>query len=97
MTIRSHNPQVGHLSSELEWILRKFTTVTGNSTPINETVFAAKFARARLVDDLSRDELIVRPDQLVDDHVRNESPDEGVVVEKPVPGDESSTESSHSG
>lgn len=59
--------------------------------------FAALFVRAKCVDDLWQDKLVVLPEKAMEDHVEQELHSEGLDEEEPMTENESSNESVYSG
>lgn len=97
MTTRSLTSHVGDVGSDPARILRILKVATALCTPIHETDFATQFARAGCADDLQRDNFDVLPEQVVDDHVEVVLHNESVNEERPIPKNESCTQSGYSG
>lgn len=70
----------------------KARAATTDSTPFNETEFAAHFTRSRRVDDLWRDSLDVQPGQSVDDHIGDEPHNDGIKEKETITENESCNE-----
>lgn len=65
----------------MECILQNSRAAIDDSTLIIEAQFAPKFAGTGLVDDLMGDTLDELPEQAVDDHVEDETHNEGIGKE----------------